>query len=86
MNYTTYWVIIWREKEDWGWLHSLDGNEQCTTQDALDRLKFRTREAAMADLWTFRSENSMNPTEVLHLVKVTSRRRIAVLSHEGDAK
>lgn len=67
----TYWALMWREGDDWGWLWSLDGMESCTTQDPGRRLRYRTHEAAMAALWRFRRDNPKRPREVVRVVKVT---------------
>ena len=67
----TYWTLVWREKDDWGWLRSLDGNTECTTTDASKRLRYSTREAAMAALWKFRRDNPKRPDETVRVARVT---------------
>jgi len=51
---TCYWVLIWREKGEWGWLKLLDGS---ITQHPGERLRASTRATAMVALWTFRQEH-----------------------------
>jgi hypothetical protein len=38
-----YWVLMWREKDDWGWLCSLDGNKECTTREPARRLRYERK-------------------------------------------
>lgn len=68
-----YWVIIWRERDDWGWLRSLDGNEECTTRAPGRRLRYQSREAAKVALWKFRRDNTERPSEAVRLVLVKSK-------------
>jgi hypothetical protein len=76
------WCLIWREKskdregkevEDWGWLSSLDGDQDCTTQDPKERLRYGSREAAKVALWRFRRDNKPRPNETIRLVRVRAR-------------
>lgn len=79
-----YWAILWREKDDWGWLSSLDGMKDCTTQEPVRRLRYASRAAAMVALWKFRRDNTEQPGETLRLVRV----RVwpaSVLTREGRA-
>jgi hypothetical protein len=70
-----YFALMWRQGDDWGWLRSLDGNEECTTQIPFERLRYRTKEGAMVALWKFRRDNPVQPKETLHLVRVHVIRR-----------
>ena len=65
-----YYVLTWREGKDWGWLSSLDGNRDCTTQEPAKRLRYLTKEAAMVALWKFRRDNPKRPDEVVRLTRV----------------
>ncbi len=66
-----FWALIWRDKDDWGWLRSLDGNEECTTQEPGRRLRYASRERAMAALWKFRADNPpLRPGETVRVVRV----------------
>ena len=75
VNDRCYWVLLWREKDDWGWLRSLNGNDDCTTEEPGKRLRYTTREAAMVALWKFRRDNDKRPGETLTLVRVTISHR-----------
>jgi hypothetical protein len=68
-----YWALMWREGDDWGWLCSLDGNDDCTTQEPGRRLRFLSKERAMSALWKFRSHNDKRPNEKLSVVRVRLR-------------
>jgi hypothetical protein len=68
-----YFVILWREKDDWGWLRSLDGNEDCTTGDPSKRMRYGTVEAVMAAIWKFRRDNPKRPRERIRRVRVRGR-------------
>jgi len=70
-----YFTLIWREGHDWGWLRSLDGNRDCTTTEASKRLRYPSREAAMAALWKFRRDNPKRPNEIVRVVRVTVKIR-----------
>jgi hypothetical protein len=74
MNESVYYVILWREgKENWGWLRSLDPNEDCTTEYAYDRMRWATVERARAALWAFCADAILVSTERLSVVRVTTR-------------
>ena len=70
-----YWVLMWREKDDWGWLRSLDGDDDCTTQDPARRTRYSSPEAAKVALWKFRRDNAKRPNETVRLVRVLVKRR-----------
>lgn len=65
-----FWALMWREKDDWGWLCSLDGDRECTTTDAAKRLRYYSRERALSALWRFRADNPKRPGEVVRVVHV----------------
>lgn len=65
-----FWALMWREKDDWGWLCSLDGNRECTTRDAARRLRYYSKERAMSALWKFRADNPKRPHERVCVVHV----------------
>jgi hypothetical protein len=75
----TYWVLMWRERRDWGWLCSLDGNRECTTQEPVRRMRWGSRAGAMAALWKFRRDNPKRDGEVVRVVRVT----VVPVSHRG---
>lgn len=68
-----YYAIMWRSGSDWGWLRSLNGNEECTTQEPHRRLRYVTRTAAMAALWRFRRDNRHQKGERLRVVRIFVR-------------
>ena len=70
LSFPSFYVILWREKEDWGWLKSLDGNQECTTQEPHRRLRHGTREAVMAALWKFRRDNPARDDERFCVARV----------------
>ncbi len=78
-NGACYWVIVWREKDDWGWLKSvpyvivggLDDIKYRTTQHPGERIRYRTREAAKVALWKFRRDNPERGKN-MQLVRVAS--------------
>lgn len=69
-----YWAILWREKDDWGWLTSLNGDLECTTQNPARRRRYESKAGAMAALWKFRADNPRRTDERLCLVRVRVRR------------
>lgn len=71
-----YWVLMWREGEDWGWLCSLDGNKDCTTQAPVNRLRYGTPEAAKAAKWRFIRDNPKRDNEAISVARVTVRRKV----------
>jgi len=70
-----YWVLKWREGEDWGWLRSLDGNDECTTIEPAQRLRYASKARAMSALWKFRAQNAPREGETIRLVHVRVRGR-----------
>jgi hypothetical protein len=63
-----FYALRWREKEDWGWLYSLVGE---TTQDPAERLRYATKEKAMAALWKFRSQKHRRENETIAVVRIS---------------
>lgn len=70
-----YWVLKWRDKDDWGWLMSLDGNQECTSRDVHRRLRYGSKAAVMAALWKFRRDNYEFPCETIRVVRVRVKGR-----------
>lgn len=78
-NGACYWVIVWREEDDWGWLARQrlrtglisDDIKYRTTQHPGERIRYRTREAAKVALWKFRRDNPEQGKN-MQLVRVAS--------------
>jgi hypothetical protein len=66
-----YWALMWRQKDDWGWLSSLDANRDHTTQDGWRRLRYYSKDSAVAALWRFRRDNGRERDgETIRVVRV----------------
>ena len=71
-----FWVLLWRgpNKEDWGWLRSLDGDEDCTTVEPAQRLLYSSKAAAFAARWEFIRDNDHREDETVRVVHVRVKR------------